>query len=235
MRLAGPDERQGAKRARPPAAFAARTSNTLATGVKMDEVEMTSERLGTFSDAVFGVAITLLVLDLRVPEASAPAPRILELLRMELPAHMAFLASFLIIGLNWISHHNMLGKIGRVDNGLLLLNLLLLLWVCFVPFTTALLAAYATKPEGCVAAMLYGIVWAIGGLCSVAFWHYAVRRGLVHSTAVLAGSRLSWLRYGIAPAGYLLGALLSLLNVELSIVAFTLLATLNLMPMSRLP
>src|SRR5262249_48687486 len=141
--------------------------------------EMNTDRLGTFSDAVFGVAITLLVLDLRVPELGATPPAILELLRTELPAHLAFLARFIIIGLNWISHHNMVGKIARVDNGLLLLNLLLLLWVCFVPFTTALLAAYATQPQGCYAAMLYGGVWAVDGLCSVAFWHYAMRRGLL--------------------------------------------------------
>jgi uncharacterized membrane protein len=194
---------------------------------------MTNDRLGTFSDAVFGVAITLLVLDLRVPGADAAAPPIFELLRTELPAHLAFFASFIIIGLNWISHHNMVAKIERVDNGLLLLNLLLLLWVCFVPFTTALLAAYATTPKGCIAAMLYGAVWAIGGLCSVGFWHYAVRRELVRSSAVSSQSRVSWLRYGIAPAGYLLGALVALINVALAIVIFILLAGLNLMPMTR--
>ena len=195
---------------------------------------MDNDRLGTFSDAVFGVAITLLVLDLRVPEAGAEAPPIIELIRRELPAHLAFFASFIIIGLNWISHHNMVAKIERVDNRLLLLNLLMLLWVCFVPFTTALLAAYATKPEGCYAAMIYGVVWAIGGLCGVAFWHYAVHRRLVHSS-VPPEARASWVRYGTAPAGYLVGALVSLINVDLSIVIFILLAGLNLMPMSKTP
>lgn len=195
---------------------------------------MKTDRLGTFSDAVFGVAITLLVLDLRVPiEPAGTSPGIFQLLRTELPAHLAFLASFVIIGLNWISHHNMLAKIARVDNGLMVLNLLLLLWVCFVPFTTALLAAYATRPEGCYAAMIYGAVWAVGGLCNVAFWHYAMRHGLVHAAAVPSPAPVSWLRYGLAPAGYVAGALLSLINVELSIAAFILLALLNLVPMTR--
>jgi len=195
---------------------------------------MTTDRLGTFSDAVFGVAITLLVLDLRVPiEPGGTAPPILDLIRTELPAHIAFFASFIIIGLNWISHHNMVAKIERIDNGLLLLNLFLLLWVCFVPFTTALLAAYAVRPQGCYAAMLYGAVWAIGGLCSVGLWHYAVRRRLVNAAEVPPGAKVSWLRYCIAPAGYVFGALVSLLSVGLAIAIFILLAGLNLMPMTR--
>jgi uncharacterized membrane protein len=195
---------------------------------------MGAERVGTFSDAVFGVAITLLVLDLRVPiEPGGTAPAILELLRTELPAHIAFFASFIIIGLNWISHHNLVAKMERVDNGLMLLNLLLLLWVCFVPFTTALLAAYATRPQGCYAAMIYGGVWAIDGLCSVAFWQYAVRHHLLRPSVAASDAGISWMRAGIAPAGYLLGALVSLASVGLAIMMFVLLAGFNLMPMTR--
>ena len=103
------------------------------------ETGLSFERVVFFSDAVFAIVITLLVLELKVPhlsEHSEPALRqaLLELL----PRVAGFVISFLIIGLMWIEHHRIFRYIADYDGKLLWLNLLLLLCVSFVPFPTAL-------------------------------------------------------------------------------------------------
>lgn len=96
-------------------------------------------RLEAFSDGVFAVAITLLVLDLRVPRDAQPGG-LGHALNDLWPNYASYVVSFFIIGIIWVNHHAMLGFIRRVDRTLLFLNLLLLLFIALIPFPTALLA-----------------------------------------------------------------------------------------------
>ena len=103
-------------------------------------------RLEGFSDAVFAIAITLLVLDLKVPAPGNPG-LLGKLLLDQWREYLAFLASFGTIGVMWMYHHVLFTLIDRVDRTVLVLNGLLLLGVVIVPFPTAVATAYARHPD----------------------------------------------------------------------------------------
>jgi uncharacterized membrane protein len=117
---------------------------------------MTSKgRLEAFSDGVIAIAITLLVLDLRVPAPGGAA--LSQKLGHEWPSYVAYGVSFITIGIIWINHHAMVARLRHVDHSVLILNLLLLLTIGLLPFTTALLAEYLRESNGQrLAAAVYG-------------------------------------------------------------------------------
>src|SRR5213593_915772 len=100
---------------------------------------MSSEtsRIEAFSDGVFAIAITLLILDVHVPTISQG--NLGSALTRQWPTYVAYLISFSFIGIMWVNHHRLFNHIRRSDNGLLFSNLLLLLGVTIVPFPTSLL------------------------------------------------------------------------------------------------
>ena len=98
---------------------------------------METTRAEAFSDGVFAIAITLLVLDLRVPD---PGHLTTAALLGAWPHYFAYVVSFLTIGIMWMNHHTIMGHVARVDRPLLVINLLLLMGVVAIPFPTALVA-----------------------------------------------------------------------------------------------
>ena len=137
------------------------------------------ERVVFFSDAVFAIVITLLVLpltaEIELPESTTDlAHHVLELW----PKVFSFLLSFLVIGQFWIAHHRMFGAIAGYDTGLLWLNLICLLTVSFMPFPTALLGAYPTELDR-LPVVLYAISMTVTSLMLSITWQYAIRRRLV--------------------------------------------------------
>src|SRR5204863_7975629 len=100
-------------------------------------------RVEAFSDGVMAIAITLLVLDLKVPTAAevTDAGSLLAALGNHWPSYLAYLAAFLTIGLIWLNHRAFVDRVNRFDNRLQWLNLMLLLGVATLPFPTSLLAA----------------------------------------------------------------------------------------------
>ena len=101
---------------------------------------MEKSRLEAFSDGVFAIVITLLILDIRFPEVEYS--RFQETFVSLLPRILAYVMSFIIIGLYWVVHHNSIHAMGKTDRGFLWLNILLLLCVSFIPFPTSLLGRY---------------------------------------------------------------------------------------------
>jgi uncharacterized membrane protein len=99
---------------------------------------MTTNRLEAFSDGVFAIAITLLVLELSVPTGD----NLWHQLKEEWPSFASFFVSFWVIGIIWVNHHAVLDHLARADRGVLYLNLLLLFTVVFIPFPTALMAEH---------------------------------------------------------------------------------------------
>jgi uncharacterized membrane protein len=98
-----------------------------------------ASRLIGFSDGVFAVAITLLVLDIHVPSEKTS---LRELLREQGPNYLMFVVAIVMIGIKWLNHYRLFALIRHVDTIVDVLNLLLLLGICVVPFTTALIAKY---------------------------------------------------------------------------------------------
>src|SRR5215471_14225643 len=112
-----------------------------------------TSRIEAFSDGLFAIAATLLILEVKIP---SPTQTILaRQLLQRWPSYVAFLLSFLFIGIMWINHHRLFTHIKRSDNGLLILNLLLLLGVTAVPFPTAVLAIHLRGPGARTAAALF--------------------------------------------------------------------------------
>jgi len=118
---------------------------------------MEKGRLEAFSDGVIAIAITLLVLEIKVPVPTDGGADLAEQLADQWPSYAAYVVSFLTIGIIWINHHATIRRIHTADHVLLLLNLLLLLAVGVLPWTTALLAEYLREPHGDkLTAMIYG-------------------------------------------------------------------------------
>ena len=131
---------------------------------------MSKNRLEAFSDGVFAIVITLLILDVRFP---SDKPLTLETLRGMAPHVLAFLLSFIIVGVYWVSHHNMLHFIKQVDRQLLWLNLVLLLVIVFIPFPAALLGQHLDSK---LAVALYGGNLMLVNAAGTAMWLYATSR-----------------------------------------------------------
>jgi uncharacterized membrane protein len=136
------------------------------------------ERLEAFSDGVFAIAITLLILEVRVPsgEELSTSARLADALWALWPSYLAYAIGFSTIGIMWINHHNLLRHVERVDHGLILANLLLLGVVAFVPFPTALLAATLTGPGQQLGVLADLATFVALTVAFNLFW-YAARRG----------------------------------------------------------
>ncbi len=108
-----------------------------------DRKEFQLERLILFSDAVFAIAITLLVIEIKVPVIEhATSHQLAESLKEKISEFFGFFLSFAVIGQFWITHHRMFGYVTGYTNGLLWLNLLVLFWIVLVPFTSGLNSHY---------------------------------------------------------------------------------------------
>src|SRR5487761_125314 len=134
---------------------------------------MTTEtsRIEAFSDGGFAIAITLLILEIKVPVPSA-GPLGAQLER-QWASYISFFISFAFIGIMWINHHRLFTHIRRSDNTLMLLNLLLLLGVTFVPFPTAVLATYLGHPDQRLGAIFYSGTYFFIAIFFNLLWRYA--------------------------------------------------------------
>lgn len=126
-----------------------------------------------FSDGVFAIAITLLVLDIDVP--SSELADLWKGIADQWPAYLAFLTSFLAIGAVWLQHHGLFSCLRLVDTTIMRLNLALLLAVCFLPFPTRLMAEALTtsRADERAAVVLYGATLLAVGLLLSALWRRA--------------------------------------------------------------
>src|SRR3989440_8251096 len=135
---------------------------------------METGRVEAFSDGVFAIAITLLILTIEPPTRGDHLGH--ELLRLW-PSYLAYGVSFLTIGIMWVNHHTIFRHFERVDRPLLLLNILLLMLIAFVPFPTRVAAEFIRSGEDRrAAALLYGITMTITAICFFAVWIYGSRR-----------------------------------------------------------
>jgi len=166
---------------------------------------MQKSRLEAFSDGVFAIVITLLILDIRFPEVEYS--QFAATLKSLLPRILAYVMSFIIIGLYWVVHHNSMHAMKKIDRGFLWLNILLLLCVSFIPFPTSLLGRYPFQAGPII---FYGatlIVCNIVGIIMILYVHY-------HPHLAVAEFNQQYLRghtpvYGIVNGSYLLAMLLA--------------------------
>jgi len=144
---------------------------------KEPETGLSFERVVFFSDAVFAIVITLLVLELKVPHLTEHNEASVQRALFELiPNVLGFVISFLIIGLMWVEHHRIFRYIDNYDSGLLWRNLLLLLCVSFVPFPTAL---FSENFWSRTAFILYTASFGGVATAKLLIWRHAAKAGLL--------------------------------------------------------
>ena len=178
--------------------------------------QMTKGRLEAFSDGVFAVAITLLILDVR-PEGESHTGW--QMLLNDWHKILVYLLSFVVVGVYWVAHHHMMHFIRATNRVFLWINLLLLLFIVFIPYAAAVLSASRADPS---AIRIYSAVLILTNLTSSTLWYYATKGHRLVGAAlppafarfVLAVNTVPILAYGLA----------AVLATSYSVASLTLLA-----------
>ena len=180
--------------------------------------EKDTGRIEAFSDGIFAIAITLLILDIKVPVLRGPgATRNVNLaaaLLAQWPAYLAYVISFMTVLIMWVSHHKLFLHIRRIDHIFLVLNGLLLMGVTAVPFPTALLSAYINTSEAKTAGAVYCGTFLVIAILFFMLWRYASqdRRLLARSLDVESAAAITR-QFRFGPPLYVLAFLLAFVNV----------------------
>lgn len=184
---------------------------------------VSSGRVESFSDAVFAIAITLLVLDIRQPASAGP---LWDAILRQWPSFAAYALSFLLIGVVWVNHHAVFHFIARVDLALIWLNLLLLLDVAFMPYPTVMLADSLVSGRGeATAAVCYGATLIVGGLLFDAAWLHVSRRRLLRADVAPEVVRAMGRRFLGGPLFCALITPLAFVQVGLTLAGYLILLT----------
>jgi uncharacterized membrane protein len=192
---------------------------------------MDTKRLEAFSDGVFAIAITLLILEVRLTD---PAHRgdLSHRLGQAWPAYIAFLISFVTIGIMWANHHAIFRLIDRTSHGLVVANMMLLLCVSFLPFPTLVLGENlkGARADQHTAAFFYGASFVVTAVFFNVLWHTAAfRRRLLVPSAGKAVDTITR-RYRLGPPSYLLATVVALWSMRVSIAIDGGLALLYFLP-----
>ena len=199
---------------------------------KFKQWQFPKSRLEAFSDAVFAIVITLLVLEIKIPEIEHPE-NIQEVLRaMKGVSHIFFswVISFFFVALMWLHHHSIMQMASRSDYGVVWINTILLFFITLLPFPTHLMGAYPTQP---LMAAMWGLNVAITSLLLTWYYHYNTHNYLKENydrTKVRKNVRLSLLA---GPLLYFSGACLSFVNVNIAYVIYALVPLLYLLPLDK--
>lgn len=196
--------------------------------------ENTTNRLEMFSDGVFAIAITLLVLEIRVPHAGEGQELNLTAELFALwPSYAGYVFSFLMIGIYWVNHHLMFRLYEKVDRTFLFLNLFFLMCIGFLPFPTAVLAQHIAEPPGRKAAVfLYTVALLLPAFAWLLKWLYAShKRRLLSPRMEPAFIRYMTIRWIISNMLYLCAVLIALVNERIALAVCVGLMLVNLFPM----
>jgi uncharacterized membrane protein len=174
---------------------------------------METARLETFSDGVFAIAATLLILDVKLPAGNSVTHGLLHIW----PSYAAYGISFLTIGIMWINHHTVFRQIDRVDRTFLTISVVFLMVIAFVPFPTRVLADHLHH-DATAAAFFYGLTMTAMACMYACLWFYAAAgRRLIAADAdqrVVSGISRSYLPgvpfYALAAASAFLSSWLAL-------------------------
>jgi len=177
-------------------------------------------RLETFSDGIFAIAATLLILDVNLSGEGSVAHQLLR----AWPSYAVYAISFLTLGIVWVNNHTVFSQIGRVDRTFLFINVAFLMVVAFTPFPTRVLAEHLREGSK-AAAVAYGLTYTAMAICYGALWFYAAHGGRL--LADTADPRLvSGISRSFAPGAaiYATATLSSLLSADLAVVLYALIA-----------
>jgi uncharacterized membrane protein len=185
------------------------------------------ERIMFFSDAVFAIAITLLALEIRLPEQDIAPTALATALLTLMPRYFSFLLSFVVIGLFWISHHRAFEYIRTYNTGMMWINLIFLLLVAFVPFPTAVLGRF---PGDLPAVLFYAAVMVGLSLVRIWFcWYVFYRARLIHLDTHPQAGRYELLRALWTASMFALSIVVAFWNISLAMALWILLIPVSML------
>lgn len=186
--------------------------------------EKETSRLEAFSDGVFAIAITLLILELKVPSliaADVSSPALGKALMHQWPSYFSLVSSFFTILVMWVHHHEIFSHVGKADAWVHFANGCLLLVVTFVPYPTSVLAAYLQTPAAKAAAIFYSGTFVVIAICFNLVLRAAFRKKtLLRSTPDRVVERLCR-NYLLGPLFYALALLGAFIDVRLCLAVCT--------------
>jgi uncharacterized membrane protein len=191
-----------------------------------------TSRLEAFSDGVIAIAITLLVLEIKVPPMEeAPPSELWRALGAKWPVYLGYVISFFTIGIMWANHHTIFRSIERTDHTLIVLNLLLLFFLATVPFPTALMADYLGHPAVRIGILVYSGWFLVTAVGFNLLWHYAASGNrliepLADSDTVAGITR----RFRLGLPSYAVAFILAFFSTWASLVVLLGLALIYLLP-----
>jgi uncharacterized membrane protein len=194
-------------------------------------------RVEAFSDAVFAIAITLLVLEIKVPtpDLTGHGESLWKALLSLWPSYIGYLISFVTIGIMWVNHHSMFMLIRQTDRYFLLLSVFFLMCIAVLPFPTGVLAEYLAEPKGRrVAVAMYSASFILIALAYNALWWYAARPGgLLEPDADQEAVRTISRRYLVGPLAYAVSFALAFVNAWASLAIHGLLTAFYVLPLRK--
>lgn len=194
---------------------------------------LNTSRIGAFSDGVFAIVITLLVLELRVPVLPEHADQydLAKALLHLWPKFLSYLVSFVVVGVYWVAHHNMFHFIERADRRLLWINNFFLLAVGFIPFPAALIGEYTQFQ---IAAVIYGLALIFVGVMLTALWRYATKnKRLCVADLDPAFARFVAYKTALAVVLYTFGIVISFFYLNACLIVYLIVPLIYIIP-SRL-
>ncbi|HVU15000.1 MAG TPA: TMEM175 family protein [Phototrophicaceae bacterium] len=196
---------------------------------KSDEYgdELGFERLVFFSDAVMAIAITLMALEIHLPELepNATTDQVNAAFQTIIPHIGVYALSFVVIGIYWVVHHRLFRIIRRYDLTLIWLNLIFLMLIAFLPVATNALGSYSNTV---LITDFYSASIALIGFSEFALWFYALRKNYMPPLAHPRGSLYFGLRVLTPPAVFLLSILIAAFNVNLAQISWVLIVPVSI-------
>ncbi len=179
------------------------------------------DRIVNFSDAIFAIAITILVLDIRLPDNLSPTELPVQVLGLG-PKYLSYLISFLVLAVYWQAHHRVFKPITGYDGTLVWLNILFLMAVAFLPFPTSLLGEYGGQQ---ISVAVYAVNAAAASLLLSAISWYAIRgHRLVAENFDEEEAKLRWLQGLAVPVVFLASIVVSFFSPMAAMYSWLLLA-----------
>ena len=179
---------------------------------------MNKNRLEAFSDGVFAIVITLLILDVRIPKVEYA--QLMPALAGTWPKISAYALSFVIVGVYWVSHHNIMHYMAKIDRTTLWLNMLLLLFVGFLPFPTSLMGEY---PFTQIPVVTYGCTLLATNATGFIIWRHVSYKGrLLHPDVPAAIVRGINQNFIVVNSSYVLAIAVSFISVGASYIIYAL-------------
>jgi uncharacterized membrane protein len=180
--------------------------------------ELRLGRIEAFSDGVFAIIVTLLVLDLKVSALTHPADvgELWHSLIAQLPRLLSWLISFIIVCKFWLNHHHVLGMARHADYGMVWINSIFLMGQSFIPFPTALIGEYSENP---LAVSIFGLVFALNTVLFIVLQSYIQRRLLKPELIEQQDPNL-FAKSFIGVASYTAGAALAWLSIPVAFVIY---------------